>query len=158
MKEIKLSILLMFTLVLMMSCSEDGDDGQSGFPNAELVGTWVLVEVNLSSEVDVDGDGQTSTNLMEEEDCVSGSIVFNADTTYQFEQSSFTINSITNKRYYVDCTGTNLATGAWASDGSNVAFQGSSILNSNFELMGNQLIWNKDEELPGVSSYIYEKQ
>ena len=158
MEKIKLPILLIFILVLMMSCSEDGDDGQSGFSNAELVGTWVLVEVNLSSEVDVDGDGQSSTNLMEEEDCVSGSLVFNADTTYQFEQSSFTINSITNNRYYVDCTGTNLATGAWASDGSNVAFQGSSILNSNFELMGDQLIWNKDEELPGVSSYIYEKQ
>ena len=64
MKKIKLPILLMLTLVLMVSCSEDGDDGQSGFSNAELVGTWVLVEVNLSSEVDVDGDGQSSRQVV----------------------------------------------------------------------------------------------
>lgn len=158
MRNIKKVALLISTLLFMVSCSEDGDDGPSGFSSEELLGTWVLVEVKLSDDVDIDGDGQVSTNLMDEEDCVSGSIIFKADTTYQFEQASFTINSITNNQYYVDCYGTDLATGAWASDGSYVAFQGSSILNSNFQLMGGQLIWNKNEELPGVTSYIYEKQ
>ena len=158
MKNIKMLSLLIPILLLMVSCSDDGDDGPSGFSNEELVGTWVLVEVNLSDKVDVDGDGKSSSNLMDEADCVSGSIVFNADTTYQFEQSGFTINSITNNQYHVDCYGTDLATGAWASDGSNVAFQGSSILSSNFQVMGNRLIWNEAEELPGVASYVYEKQ
>ena len=158
MKNTKILTLLILSLTLMFSCSDDGDDGPSGLSNEELVGTWALIEVNLSDEVDIDADGQASSNLMDEADCVSGSIIFNADATYQFEQASFTINSITNDQYYLDCNGTNLATGAWASDGSKVAFQGSNILSDNFQLMGNQLIWNQDEELPGVSSYVYEKQ
>ncbi|MCR9228615.1 MAG: DUF5004 domain-containing protein [Flavobacteriaceae bacterium] len=158
MKNTKILTLLISTFILMVSCSEDGDDGQSGFTSTELVGTWVLVEVNLSDQVDIDGDGQSSNNLLDETECVSGSIIFNGDTTYQFEQASFTITSITNNLYHVDCYGTDLATGAWASDGSIVAFQGSNVLDNNFQLMGGRIIWNEAEELPGVASYVYEKQ
>jgi len=158
MKNIKLLPFLMLLFCVIISCSEDGDDGESGFNSSELVGTWNLVEVNLSASVDIDGDGTSSANLLDELDCMSGSLILNADTTYQFEQSGFTITSITNDQYYADCNGTNLATGAWASDGSQIVFQGSSVLRGSFQLVGNRIIWSEDEELPGVASYVYEKQ
>ncbi|HKL91286.1 MAG TPA: DUF5004 domain-containing protein [Allomuricauda sp.] len=158
MKNTKLLTFLILPCFMMISCSEDGDDGESGFSSAELVGTWNVVEVNLSANVDIDGDGTSSANLLDELDCVSGTLVLNADTTYQYEQSNFTITAITNNQYFADCNGTNLATGAWASDGSEVAFQGSSVLRGSFQLMGNRIIWSEDEELPGVESFIYEKR
>lgn len=157
MKNFKLLTLLIMPFSLMISCSDDDGDG-GDFASAELVGTWRLVEVNLSAQVDIDGDGSLSDNLLDEVDCISGSLVLNADTTYQYEQSTFTITSITNNQYYADCNGTNLATGAWASNGAAVAFQGSGILRSNFILMGNQMVLNENEDLPGVESYVYEKQ
>ena len=158
MKNYKFLTLLILPLSLLISCSEDGDDGESGFSSAELVGTWKLVEVNLSAAVDIDGDETSSANLLDELDCLSGTLVLNADTTYQYEQSSFTITSITNDLYFADCSGTNLATGAWGSDGSKVVFQGSSILSRDFRLMGNRIVLSENEDLPGVESYIYEKQ
>lgn len=158
MKNIKSLLPLFLTFFVLISCSEDGDDGESGFSSAELVGTWDLVEVNLSAAIDIDADGTSSANLLDELDCVSGTLVLNADTTYQYEQSNFTITAITNNQYFADCNGANLATGAWASDGSEIVFQGSSVLRGNFQLMGNRIIWNKDEELPGVESFIYEKR
>lgn len=158
MKNIKSLLLLFLTLFVLISCSDDGDDGESGFSSAELVGTWDLVAVNVSTEVDIDADGSSSSNLLDEVPCVSGTLILKDDTTYQYEQSNISITSITNNQYFVDCNGTNLATGAWASDGSEIVFQGSSVLRGNFQLMGNSIIWNEDEELPGVESYVYEKR
>lgn len=158
MKNIKLFPLYFSMCLIMISCSDDDGGGSEGFSSAELVGTWKLVEVNLSAAVDIDGDETSSANLLDELDCLSGTLVLNADTTYQYEQSSFTITNITNDLYFADCSGTNLATGAWGSDGSKVVFQGSSILSGNFSLMGNRIVLSENEELPGVESYIYEKQ
>ncbi|WP_318308474.1 DUF5004 domain-containing protein [Flagellimonas crocea] len=157
MKNIKLFLMSIGVLSTVLSCSDDDGNDNGGFSVEALVGTWDLVEVKLSSAVDLDGDGQSSDNLLDEEDCISGTIIFNADTTYKYEQSSFTISFITNDQYYVACSGTNLATGAWGSDGNEVAFQGSSTLGV-LQLSNNTIIKNVGDDLPGVLSYVYLKR
>jgi len=156
MKNSKLLMLSTLTFIMMQSCSE-GDNGDPGFSSAELVGTWDLVEIRLSEGVDMDGNGTLSSNLLNEADCISGAIVMREDTSYQFEQTSFKVTINANSQYETDCYGTYLATGAWASNGSEVAFQGSDVLGT-LQLMGNRIIKSKDEELPGVEAYIYEKR
>ena len=136
MRNIKTVTLLISTLLFMVSCSEDGDDGPSGFSDADLVGEWVLIEVNLSSEIDVDGDGQTSSNLMDEIDCISGSFVFHEDVTYNYEQTSFRVIELPENEFGAECYGTNLATGAWVRRGSEIAFQANNLLTGTMEIMG----------------------
>lgn len=148
---------MLLTLLPIFSCSEDDGNDDNGFSSAALVGTWDLVEVKLSAAVDLDGDGKLSSNLLDEETCISGTLVLKDDTTYQYEQSSFNITAITNDQYYVDCFGTNSSTGAWASDGTEIAFQGSVTLGV-LQLDGNKIIKSEDEELPGVETYVYEKR
>lgn len=156
MKNSKLLMLSTLSFIMMQSCSE-GDNGDHGFSSAELVGTWDLVEIRLSEGVDMDGNGTLSSNLLNEADCISGAIVLKDDTTYQFEQTSFKITANADSQYNADCYGTYLVTGAWASNGSEVAFQGSDVLGT-LQLMGNRIIKSEDEALPGVETYIYEKR
>ncbi|WP_437395454.1 hypothetical protein [Flagellimonas lutimaris] len=156
MKNFKLFALYFSMLILMISCSDDdGNDG--GFSTASLVGTWDLVAVNVSSAVDVNGDGSSSKNLLDEEDCISGSIVLKDDTTYQFELSNFNLTPITNNQYVVQCSGLSQATGAWASDGVEIVFQGSSLLGT-LQLSNNTMIKVVASELPGVATYVYERR
>lgn len=156
MKNIKLLSICFSMLLVMISCSDDEGDG-GGFSSAELVGTWDLVAVNVSVAVDIDGDGTSSSNLMDEEDCITGTIVLKEDTTYQYEQSNFTLTSITSGQYYISCYGAIVATGAWASNSMEVAFQGSSILGT-LQLSNNTIIKQEGDDLPGVVSYVYERR
>lgn len=156
MKNIASITLCLFSMLFVVSCSEDESD-DNGFSSAELVGTWDLVEVNVNTEVDLDGDGSFSSNLMDEEPCISGSIVLRDDSTYQFEESNFTVTPITNGLYFVQCSGSTQATGAWASNGSEVAFHGSTVLNT-LELSNNRLIKTIGDDLPGISSFVYERR
>ncbi|RIV30746.1 hypothetical protein D2V08_16900 [Flagellimonas lutimaris] len=143
-------------MLFAVSCSDD-DGGSGGFSSAELVGTWDLVAVNVSTAVDIDGDGTSSSNLMDEEGCITGTIVLKDDTTYQYEQSNFTITPITNGQYALQCSGITQATGAWGSDGIQVAFQGSTILGT-LQLSNNTIIKQEGDNLPGVASYVYERR
>ncbi|MBR9855867.1 MAG: hypothetical protein GYB37_15025 [Algicola sp.] len=154
MKNFETSILSLFIMFSMISCSDDnGDEG--GFSSAGLVGTWELVAVNVSSPVDLNGDGSSSNNLLDEEICIIGTITLRDDSSYQFEEANFSLTPITNNRYAVQCNGSNLATGVWASNGSEVVFQGSTVLGT-LQLNNKRMIKTVGEELPGISSYIYE--
>jgi hypothetical protein len=156
MKKFGNILLLLLPLICVISCSDDdGNDG--GFSSAELVGTWELVEVNVSSPIDLDGDGSSSNNLLDEENCIAGTITLRDDSTYQFEESNFILTPITNNLYVASCNGSNLATGVWASNGSEVAFQGSTVLGT-LQLSNNRIIKTVGEDLPGISSFIYERR
>nr|WP_292965932.1 MULTISPECIES: hypothetical protein [unclassified Allomuricauda] len=154
MKNIASITFCLFSMLFVVSCSED-DSNDNGFSSAELVGTWDLVEVNVSDGVDLDGDGSSSSNLMDEESCISGSIVLRDDSTYQFEVSNFTLTAITNGLYYAQCSGSTQATGAWASNGTEVVFQGSTVLGT-LQLSNNRIVQTVGDDLPGILSYVYE--
>jgi len=146
---------IVFLLLVIISCSDDDGDTESP---SEFVGTWDLTEVNVSSSLDLDGDGTSSTNILDETDCITGTFIFNEDSTYQYQQSSFRITLITNGSHYVSCYGDNLATGVWTSNGSEVAFQANSLLTGTLQLDGNRIIKRENQELPGVITYVYERR
>jgi len=157
MKAHKIFFLLTVSISLFLSCSDD--DGGSTTTEVDIYGTYDLQEVNVSTAVDVDGDGDgsSSTNLMDEVDCISGTLIIRENMTWQFEQTNFTVTSITNNQVYVDCSGSSLGTGAWASDGVQIAFQGSSLLGT-LQISTNRIIKVEGEDLPGVQSYVYVKR
>jgi hypothetical protein len=151
-KALKISVFLFLGLVI--SCSDD--DG-STTTDVNLAGTWDLTEVNVSSAVDVDGDGSSSTNLLDEADCISGTLTIREDMTWSFQQSQFTVTTITNNQYAVQCSGTVQGTGAWANNSTQVQFQGSTLLGI-LQINGDELVKTDGNDLPGIRSYVYVKR
>lgn len=144
----------LFLLGLLISCSDD-DGGTT--TDVNLAGTWDLTEVNVSSAVDADGDGSSSTNLLDEADCISGTLTIREDMTWTFQQSQFTVTSITNDQYAIQCSGTVQGTGAWANNSTQIQFQGSTLLGT-LDINGDELVKNDGEDLPGILSYVYVKR
>jgi hypothetical protein len=154
MKILSRFLSLMILSAAVLSCSDD--DGDST-PEVNLAGTWDLTEVNVSSSVDVDGDGSSSTNLLDEADCISGTLTINSDMTWTFQQSQFTVTTITNNQYAVQCSGTVQGTGAWASNSTQIQFQGSTLLGI-LQINGNELVKSENDDLPGIRSYVYVRR
>ncbi|MBS9463531.1 hypothetical protein KIM67_14020 [Flagellimonas sp. 389] len=155
MKTINKILCISTILTFCFSCSiDDGDDGIDP-PNFEVLGLWDLVAVNVSEAQDVNMDGTASTNLLDELDCISGTLLIDGDLLWTYEQTAITITSITNNQYAVSCSDTISATGTWFSDENEVTFAGNDVL-STLEIDGQQLINESGEDLPGIMSYVYE--
>ncbi|WP_372756602.1 hypothetical protein [Mariniflexile sp.] len=70
-------IVLAFTLVtlLVTSCTTDADDNT-------IEGIWTLTEWNISEGFDIDGDGVTNRNILNEIECVNNeTLVFESNGT-----------------------------------------------------------------------------
>lgn len=59
-------------------------------------GTWKLTAINLSTPLDLDGDGIADTNLVEKMPIVDGTIIFDSATTGSYSYNS---NVSFNTRY-----------------------------------------------------------
>ncbi|UII75853.1 hypothetical protein LV716_16550 [Flagellimonas sp. HMM57] len=155
MNTINKILCISIVLVLCSSCSLD--DGQEAIdpPNFAVLGLWDLVEVNVSEAQDINMDGTASTNLMDELDCISGTLLIDGDLVWTYEQTAITITPITNNQYAISCSDAISATGTWFSDENEVTFAGNDVL-STLEIDGQQLINESGEDLPGILSYIYE--
>ena len=157
MKNFQKIALFVFLSVSMLSCgSDDGGSGPATI-NFEVVGIWDLAEVNVNTAQDVDMDGTPSTNLVDEVACISGTLLVDADLTWTYEQSGIVITPITNGEYNAQCSGTVSATGTWLANATEIKFQGSSLLGS-FRIVGQTLVNDLGEDLPGVKSFVYVKR
>lgn len=156
MKNIHKAFLGIAALMLMFSCSND-DGGGTGTANLEVIGIWDLAQVNVSSAQDIDMDGTSSTNLMNELDCISGTLLIDGDMVWTFEQTGINITAITNGQFVAQCSGSVAATGAWSSSDTEVILQGSSLLGT-LTIDGDQLIKDIGDDLPGIQSYVYVRR
>ncbi|WP_405208322.1 lipocalin family protein [Aquimarina sp. LLG6339-5] len=114
-----ISIALFFT-----SCSSDDDNG--GVPDmVSLVGTWELTSASGALPVDLDMDGNASTNLLDELPCFEDTIVVSDDNTYNQNVTQIDVNVSSDLPPVVtaDCTGLILeVTGEWALASGQLTF------------------------------------
>ncbi|MCR9263062.1 MAG: hypothetical protein NXH86_02835 [Flavobacteriaceae bacterium] len=156
MKNIYKTFLGIAAWILVLSCSND-DGAATGAANLEVIGIWDLAQVNVSSAQDIDMDGTSSTNLMNELDCISGTLLIDGDMVWTFEQTGINITAITNGQFVAQCSGSVAATGAWSSSGTEVVLQGSSLLGT-LTIDGDQLTKDIGDDLPGIRSYVYVRR
>lgn len=79
-------LLTVSLLAISVSCSSD-DDSSS---NDSVEGTFRLVAFETETSFDLDGDGDSSTNLIEETGCYENqTLTFNADNNGVFVSTSF---------------------------------------------------------------------
>ncbi len=152
----KVSPFFLAIVFMMYSCGlDDGVDGVEP-PNFDVLGLWDLVEVNLSDAVDIDLDGNSSSNLMDELDCISGTLLIDGDLVWTYEQTDISITPITGNQFNAICTDTISATGTWFSDETEVTFDGGDNALDRLRISNNQLVNDVGQDLPGIQSFVYE--
>jgi len=122
--NIKFFLFVICFAFLFTSCSTD-DDNEGSSDMVSLVGTWKLTSATGALPVDLDMDGNASTNLLEELSCFEDVIVVNEDNTYTQDVTEFTVEVEPGIPPVIvaSCTGNMLMeTGAWGLDGDQLTF------------------------------------
>ncbi|MBO0323211.1 hypothetical protein J0X14_12960 [Muricauda sp. CAU 1633] len=157
MKKMRAILSFLFFTFLLVSCGSD-DSGGEVAADVQVIGIWDLAEVNISSAQDIDMDGTSSTNLLDELDCISGTILIDGDNVWTFEQTDISVTPITGGEFFAQCNdGSILGTGAWVVSGNQIAFQGSATLGI-LDLSGDRLTNDVGDDLPGIQSYVYVRR
>jgi len=157
MKKFKVFIPLIAFLFILQACSSD-DNSPSEDNNDAVVGTWSLAELNINPPQDINGDENTTSNILTELPCASGTLIINSDGTWSSTVAYLEITSITGELFDIRCSGTsNTSSGIWQFQNSQLSL----FLNTTFilyNLSGNRLTNTTNEDLPGFMSEVYEKQ
>ena len=156
MKNFKLLWVIPLLLTTLACNVDDGVEDAEPL-NFDVIGLWDLVEVNINPGQDLNNDGTASTNLMNELDCISGTLLIDGDFVWTLEQTDLTITSITGDQFNIDCAGTITGTGTWFADQSTVGFGGNAALDF-LTISGDRLFNQIGEDLPGVQSYVYQRR
>ena len=157
MKKTRLVFTLLISALILLSCSND-DNGGTEPDNSEAVGTWTLVALNINPPQDINMDGNTTDNILDELACATGTIIINEDGTWSSTIENLSITTITGGLFIINCTGNaTQSSGNWLLQGSQLTlFRGFS--NVLFTLQGDTLTNNSNEDLPGFVSEVYQRQ
>ncbi len=116
----KLKIFLFAFSIALISCSSDDETTSN---EVSLVGTWELSSAIGSLALDLNQDGTTSTNLLEELPCFKDTIVVNDDSTFTQESVQLDINAESFPIITAECLDALLnREGAWALDKDRLTF------------------------------------
>lgn len=156
MKNVKLTLVLLGILLAYSSCSSDDTPAEE--MESPIVGTWNLVELNISPPQDINGDGNTTENILSELNCVSGTLTFRSDNTWSLSFDGVFITTITGGLFNIRCSNsTALSSGQWQLQNNQLTiFQGFNTIF--YTLNDNRLTNTIGEDLPQFRSEVYEKQ
>ncbi|MEO0527552.1 MAG: hypothetical protein AAFZ89_10010 [Bacteroidota bacterium] len=162
MKITKISLVLFAAFIaLFISCDVSSDDDATELPNFDVLGLYDLVEVNVNPALDLNEDGTASTNMVDELDCLSGTLLIDGDLVWTLSQVDLVVNTIPigELLFVIDCADTTAVSGTWFSDETEVTFSGDPAL-STLEILdnGDRLINTVGEDLPGFMSFVYERR
>ena len=147
-------LLIVFT-ILFISCSDD--DGQSETnDNALVVGTYSLSAVNVNPAQDINEDGSTSTNLLDEMTCITGTLTINSDTSWSINTVRINVTSITGGLFFIDCGDTDSSGGTWTFSNNQLNLNGS-FEPTVYTLNGDTLTQQIGDDLPGFQSFVFTK-
>ena len=122
---------LKFFLLAMAGCCAlacDSDDDSNN--NSDVAGTYNLTAFNAPMSVDFDGNGTSSSNIMNESNCYANSkLVLNSDGSYTLTDNSVNISGTTS-----NC-GSQTTTGTWSRSGNTFTMNsgvGTNIVTTNY--------------------------
>lgn len=117
----KIAFFALAACATLASCSEDDSTAVNNNTNASLVGTWKLTALNVTEAIDLNGDGTSSTNMVDETGCYDGStIVFNADNTAVLTMEEADISIDENMAVVINCNMLEPVSGTYVENGNNV--------------------------------------
>lgn len=155
-------ILLLFISLAVLSCSDD-DGGPANNPNRDLViGSWNLSELTISPAQDINGDGNTTTNVLSELECnLTGRITINENNTWTFTGNDLVVTTITGGLFFFQCFDNSRNEGGnWDIEGNvlRLADGTGAITFFTFSSTQETLTNTIGENLPGLQAEVYSKQ
>jgi len=157
MKKIKVLIPLLVFIFIFQACSSD-DNAPTVDNNDAVVGTWSLAELNINPPQDINEDGNTTSNILTELTCATGTLIINNDGTWSSTVVNLEITTITEGLFDIRCANTSTtASGVWQFQNSQLSLFFNTTLFL-YNLSGNRLTNTTNEDLPGFMSEVYEKQ
>ena len=149
--------LALAILILISSCSSDDTPAGSNDKDA-IIGSWNLVELNITPDQDINNDGTANSNILSELNCVSGTLTFREDNTWSLAFNGVNITAITGGLFDIRCANfTSTGNGTWQLQNNQLTlFQGFTTIF--YTLNDNRLTNIIGEDLPDFSSEVYEKQ
>jgi hypothetical protein len=148
-------VLVICSIVFLGACSSD-DSGKAVQESLLVIGAYNLTEVNLSAAQDLNEDGVSSINMLDELSCLTGSFTVNANGTWNMDLIELNITSITGNLYDIRCGRSINYTGKWTIL-NNVL----NLNNSEFSTMifnSSTLTESINEDLPGFFNRKFLKQ
>ena len=144
----------------VLACSDDDGDPTPN-PNFDLVlGTWELSELIISPEQDINEDGTSTNNILDELTCISARITLREDNTWSFSGNDVIITTVTGGLFIFRCSEqTRTAVGNWDIQGNLVRLgdDRGTITEFTFDSAANTLTNIIGENLPGLQAEIYSK-
>lgn len=150
--------LALLGMLIISGCSSDKDENESEISEQQLnaiVGTWTLVSYEVNPPQDVNGDSTASENLLEELDCLSGSLTFTSE--FKWSRSLVGINAvpITGGAYGISCGATDNMSGDWLFLENRILLDEGA--EGSFQLNGNTMVEVPGEDLPGIRQLVFQK-
>lgn len=153
-------ILLTLLAVGLLACSDD-DGGTPPNPNLEVVvGTWTLTELRISPAQDIDEDGTTTTNVLDELSCVQGTLTLRSDNTWSFGGTDVVITTITGGLFKFFCADQpRNAGGNWDLQGNTLRLADGSGNLTLFAIDATAVTLTNTigDTLPGLQAEVYAK-
>jgi len=152
--------LILLLSLSVLGCSDD-DGGSEPNPNFDLVlGTWNLTELTVSPAQDINEDGASTTNILEELTCISARITLREDNTWTYTGNDVIITTITGGLFKFFCSDeTRNDGGNWDVQGNLVRLVDATgnLTQFTFNSTDNTLTNIIGENLPGLQAEIYSK-
>ncbi|WP_297694997.1 hypothetical protein [uncultured Eudoraea sp.] len=157
MKKIRVLLPLIAFIFVFQACSSD-DNAPVEDNNDAVVGTWNLAELNINPPQDINSDGNTTSNILTELPCATGTLIINSDGSWSSTVVNLDITTITGTLFDIRCTNTSsTASGVWQLQNSQLSLFFNTTLFL-YNLSGDRLTNTTNEDLPGFMSEVYEKQ
>lgn len=156
MKSFSYFFCLIIAYLFMLSCSTE-EDGPVDTTTTDVLGTWQLTQLTVSSAIDANNDGITATNLLEEVDCLNEVLTITVNGSWNLDGvAPALISSITGNLYNVTCSEPFALSGNWEAASGTLQLNGGVL--TQFTLSGDQLIQNVGDDLPGIRTKVYQRQ
>ena len=145
-------------LFFLLSACSSGDSSDSPEENDLAIGTYTLVEININPPQDINKNGNTTSNVLTELPCATGSLKLNEDATWTWSFANLNVTPSINGNFKISCTSnTFTSSGSWQAQNNLLTlFDG---FNSALFIVGeNRLTSTTGDDLPDFKNTVYERQ
>ena len=157
MKSIGYILSICSFIFLLGGCSDDDGEVVSNDDLTMASGIYNLVELNINPAQDINEDGNTTSNVLSELQCATGTLNLKADTTWSWSFLEVNVTSITGGLFRFTCAPeTTTLAGSWmVQNGQITLFDGANSFT--FTLNGDRITNTINDDLPGFISMVYER-
>ncbi len=156
-KYLRIPVRYMALFFLLSACSSG--DSPSPLSERELaMGTYTLVEININPAQDINEDGNTTSNVLTELPCATGSLTLTNDGMWTWSFVDINVTPIANGNFKISCTSNTFSSsGSWQVQ-NNLLTLFDGFNSALFTVSNKKLTSTTGDDLPDFKNTVYELQ